>query len=121
MIYNNINFSQNQIKNLIYKLREETYPNDMNYLYDISKITISFSKNNKDYQNLPFCYTNQFILNEKNKKQESFILFTSKIQLNKIKDCVGLFMDGTFHSSPKNYYQLYNIIGKEKKQVLLFL
>ena len=51
----------------------------------------------------------------KKKSQEKFIVFTSKVQLKKLKDCSLIFMDGTFKSCPKSFYQIYNIIGKDKK------
>ena len=54
-------------------------------------------------------------MNIESQRQEKYILFTFLFQLRKIKDCEQIFMDGTFYSCPKNYYQLYNIIAKEKK------
>jgi len=111
---NNINLSYIQIKNLLQQLREECYPNNEDFLIDISKIRITFSENNNNLKNIPFCMINANILNKKKNRQEKFILFTSEVQIKKIQDCEQLFMDGTFHSCPKNYYQLYNIIGKEK-------
>ena len=56
---------------------------------------------------------------KKKKRQEKFILFTSKVQLNKFKECSQIFMDGTFKSCPKSFYQLYNIIGKDKNTGLI--
>ena len=84
-------------------------------MIDISKITISFSNINKELQNLPFCFCINSYLNEEKNRVEKFVLFTTQFQLRKFKDCLQIFMDGTFYASPKKYYQLYNIIGKEKK------
>ena len=54
---NNIHIKKNTIKNLLQKLRELNYPCDKEFLNDISKITISFSSNKKELQNLPFYFT----------------------------------------------------------------
>ena len=115
LIKNQINISKNQVKRILENQREINYPKDESYLLDISKIIISFSKSNVELQNIPFCFSNNIILNNESKMQEKYILFTSLFQLRKIIDCEQIFMDGTFYSCPKNYYQLYNIIGKEKK------
>ena len=88
-------------------------------LLDISKIKIDFSKTNKNMQNLSFCFTKQIIINEKKKRQEKFVVFTSKVQLNKFSECSIIFMGGTFKCCPKSYYQFYNIMGKEKNTGLI--
>ena len=62
---------------------------------------------------------NLIIINEKKKRQEKFVVFTSKVQLNKFSECSIIFMDGTFKYCPKSYYQLYNIIKKEKNTNLI--
>ena len=54
---NNIQLKKTQVKNLLQNLREMNYPNDIEFLNDISKITISFSSNKRELQNLPFCFT----------------------------------------------------------------
>ena len=115
LIKNQINISKNQVKRILENQREINYRKDDAYLLDISKITISFSKTKVELQNIPFCFSNNVILNIESQRQEKYILFTSLFQLKKIKDCEQIFMDGTFYSCPKKYYQLYNIIGKEKK------
>ena len=76
----------------------------------ISKITISFSTNKKELQDLPFCFTKQIIINTKSNKQEYFVLFTPIFQLKK-KETKQIFMNGTFKCAHKKFYQLYNIIG----------
>ena len=69
-------------------------------------------------QNLSFCFTKQIIINEKKKRQEKFVVFTSKVQLNKCSECSIIFMEGIFKCCPKSY-QLYNIMGKEKNKGLI--
>ena len=116
---NNMFITKNEIKKILQDLREINYQNDNSFLIDISKIKISFNDNNNELNNLPFCYFNNTIYNEKSKKQEKYVLFTSSIQIKKIDECEKLYMDGTFHCSPKNYYQLFNIIWREKKTGIL--
>ena len=116
---NNIQLKKTQVKNLLQNLREMNYPNDIEFLNDISKITISFSSNKKELQNLPFCFTKQIIINTKNNRQEYFVLFTSIFQLKKIKESKQIYMDGTFKCAPKKFYQLYNIIGKDEKSSII--
>ena len=111
---NNIKIKKTQIKNILQKVREINFPNDTDYLIDITKITISFSSDRKELQGLPFCFTKQIILNTKNNKQEHNILFTSIFQLKKIKASKQVFMDDTLKCSPKKFYQIYNIIGKDE-------
>ena len=51
----------------------------------------------------------------KKNRQESYVLFSSKIQIQQFKECNIIYMDGTFKSAPKNYYQIYNILGRDNK------
>ena len=85
MIKNQIYISKNQVKRILENQREINYPKDDSYLLDISKITISFSKTNVELQNIPFCFSNNVILNYESKKQEKYILFTSIFQLRKLQ------------------------------------
>ena len=112
---NGIILSKFQVKNILQKLREYKYPKDNEFLTDISKITISLSKSDKNLESLPFCFTDQKIINiYKNKvREERFIIFTTLFQLKKFKEINQVFLDGTYKYCPKNFYQLYNIIGKE--------
>ena len=108
---NNIPFAKNKIKNLLEKYREESFPEDHNYLDHIDYIKITFDQNKDDFKDLPFCYLNLKYLNpEKNNRLESLILFTSEIQLKKLEKAEQIFMDATFKVCPKNFYQLFNII-----------
>ena len=112
---NGILLSKFQVKNILQKLREYKYPKDNEFLTDISKITISLSKSDKNLESLPFCFTDQKIINiYKNKvREERFVIFTTLFQLKKFKEINQVFLDGTYKYCPKNFYQLYNIIGKE--------
>lgn len=108
---NNIYLKKNSIKWLLQKLREEKYPSDEIFLKDISKITITF-ENSSNMIDIPLCYKYNNLINlEKNNKLEKYIIFTSKFQVKLIQKCTQIYIDGTFKSCPKNYYQIINIGG----------
>ena len=108
---NNLNFTGNQIKYLLQKIREETYPSNIKFLNDISKITISFG-DEVEVKDLPMCYKYVNMIDIKNKnKLEKYIIFTSKFQINLLNKCEQLFFDGTFKTCPKTFYQIINVAG----------
>ena len=108
---NNINLTYNQIKWKLQKIREEKFPNDFEFLKDISKIKIKFEKNieGKDF---PFCFKSVEMINpEKNYKLDKYIIFTSNFQINLIPKFIQLLIDGTFKSCLRGFYQIINIAG----------
>ena len=61
-------------------------------------------------QNIPFCYKYvNFINFSKDNKMEKYIIFTSSMQINLLKKCTQIFIDGTFKICPKTFYQVINI------------
>ena len=52
---NNISLSNNQIKWLLQKIREEKFPSDTHFLEYISNIKITFDKE-PNLQDINFCY-----------------------------------------------------------------
>ena len=63
-----------------------------------------------------FCFAYNKYLNPTNKyREEKYIVFTSIFQLKKLAESNLIYMDGTFRTCPKNYYQLFNIIAKDKQ------
>ena len=103
--------TNNQIKWILQKLREERYPSDDKYLQNISNIKITFD-NSANLQNLPFCYKLVNLINQKkNNTFEKYLIFTSKFQINLVTKCEQIFIDGTFKISPVGYYQIINICG----------
>ena len=110
---NKIAITRNQIKGILQKLRDLNYPKDDIYLNDISKIRIDFSSTNIKLKNLNFCYGKVMVINVEKNRQECFIVFTSNIQIKQFVECNVIFMDGTFKSCPKGYYQIYNILGRD--------
>ena len=82
---------------------------------DISKINITFEKE-IGLENLNFCWKNAQILNTTKKyKMEKYTIFTSIFQMNLITKCSQIYIDGTFKSSPKLYFQILNIVGYYKE------
>ena len=111
---NNIKLTTNQIKRLVQKIREVNFPSDSDFLKDISKITINF-ENEVGIENLNFCWKNVELINPTIKyKTEKYIIFTSIFQINLITKCNQIFIDGTFKSAPKKFYQILNICGYYK-------
>ena len=111
---NNIKLTTNQIKRLVQKIREVNFPSDSDFLKDISKITINF-ENEVGLENVNFCWKNVELINPTIKyKTEKYIIFTSIFQINLITKCNQIFIDGTFKSAPKKFYQILNICGYYK-------
>ena len=55
-------------------------------------------------------------------KYKSFFIYSTNFQLNLLSNCIQIYLDGTFKSCPKNFYQLLSIhgfIGLTKKNILL--
>jgi hypothetical protein len=67
-------------------MRDLKYPKDIDYLKDISKITITFDNIN-GMENLPFCYKYITRLNIEKNKLEKYIIFTFAFQLKLLTKC----------------------------------
>ena len=113
---NAIEISFNRIKNLLQKIRQEEYALDDEFLFDLSKIRITLLETDTRLKNLLFYFGQHKIISKYKTqyREKNFILFTSLFQLRKFSDVYQIFMDGIFLSSPKKYYQIFNILGKEK-------
>ena len=60
---------------------------------------------------MPLFFLNSKFLNPGYKNMnENTIIFTSKIQLKKLKKANQIFIDATFKCCPKIYYQLLNVV-----------
>ena len=98
------------------KIRQEEYALDDEFLFDLSKIRITLLETDTRLKNLLFYFGKHKIISKYKTqyREKNFILFTSLFQLRKFSDVYQIFMDGIFLSSPKKYYQIFNILGKEK-------
>ena len=50
---------------------------------------------------------------------EHLIFITTNFQLNLLSECNIIFIDGTFRSAPKSFYQVLNLIGHLNAKNLL--
>ena len=94
---NNINHSDNKIKNLLQKIREYELPSNDEILLDISKIRINFDDFNNDKEGVPFCLSRGEFVNLRYKNS----ILTTLYQLKIASDCDDYFLDGTFKIIPK--------------------
>ena len=112
---NKLKFSlkYNEIKNLVYQEKNAKYPKNDDFLNNIDKITIDLN-DDIDNKNLPFCLGYFKYINPNNKyRQESFIIFTTIYQIKILRDATIIYMDGTFRTAPKGFYQMLNIIAND--------
>ena len=116
----NIHLNDDKINRLIYKARNSLYPKDDDYIYNIINIKISFDDNIPESQNIPFCQSNNKFFNPYKNRIEAYILFTTKYHLKLLTKASQVFMDATFKVAPKNYYQLFNILGFLETENLIF-
>ena len=111
----NIILSDNKVKRLVYDIKEAHFPKDEDFLKNISQITITFDKNNAKLIENNFCYEYSKFLNPNNNREEKFIIYTTIFQLNKLAVSDLIFIDATFRTSPKHFYQMLNIVCKDRE------
>ena len=70
-----------QVKRILYQIKQDKYPKNEEFLFNISSITITYDENNSKLKNLPFCFCKKNLINFKNNKEESFIIYSSLFQL----------------------------------------
>ena len=106
----NIILGKEKINRIITKIRNSIYPQDSDFIKNINLIQITFDQSIENAKNIPFCpiYT-KFINPLKKNREEQYIIFTSIFHLKFLEKCSQTFIDGTFKSSPKNFYQILNI------------
>ena len=117
---NKINWKKGKVRNLLYKIHEETFQKDEIFLSNINLIKINLSDNPEiDEEN--FCISKgEFINFNKNNKLERYIMLARPFQLNLYTEIKDIFIDGTFKVEPKSWYQLLNIYGYiENKNIYL--
>lgn len=110
---NNIFISRKQIYNIRNKLKQDKFPSNTNFINNILNINIDLipdgNKNNKIVNK--FCPVKLEIYEHETNKIERLIILTSNFQINLLKEINILFMDGTFNSCPRSFYQIFNILG----------
>lgn len=79
-------------------------------------IRATFDKNNAQLKENNFCYEYRKILNpEYHFRKEKFFIYSTIFQLNKLASSDLIFIDATFRTSPRNYYQMLDILCKDKQ------
>ena len=58
--------------------------------------------------------------NQDNNQIEKIIILSCNFQLNLLNDINILFMDGTFNTCPRSFYQIFNVIGYIAKKDVIF-
>ena len=112
---NKIEWNKGKISKLLYSLREIKFPKEEEFLNAINLIKIKLNDNDENEECFCPCKS-EFINYRKKKRLEKYIIFMSEFQINFFSNVCELFIDGTFKVAPKNWYQVLNIFGYDKKQ-----
>ena len=118
LINNKIRWPKKKVENLVYKLQEEKFPNYNTFIKTISNIDIILDGNDNISDKYKLCPRQCIFRIPKKNKDEYLIFFTTPFQLNLLKETDILFLDGTFRSCPKSFYQIFNIIAHLKNKNL---
>lgn len=115
----NIILSDNQIKRLVYEIKDSYFPKDEEFLKNISLIKITYDANDEQLTDNNFCFAyNKYINPSYHNREEKFIIYTSIFLLKKLEVSELIYIDATFRTSPKNFYLLLNIIVKDNQSGL---
>ena len=107
----NITLNEITIKNYLEKIRNEYFIKDKEYINLIYKETINFVNNGLEtIEN--FYYGSKNIYNKDKERLENYIILSSATQLKFLENTSQIFIDCTFKSAPKNFYQIMNILIK---------
>ena len=100
---------------IIRNIRNMIYPIDAEYLNTINSITITFDEKVSKAANVPFCPMHTTFINPtKSNRKEEIILLTTQFHLKFFAKASYIFIDATFKISPKNFYQVLNIMAYEE-------
>ena len=111
----NIILSDNKVKRLVYDIKEAHFPKDEDFLKNISQIKINDKNNAKLVENNFLYEYSKHINPNNNNREEKFIIYTTIFQLNKLALSDLIFIDATFRTSPKHFYQMLNILCKDRE------
>lgn len=113
--FNHIKYSYYHIKNLLQNVREADIPNNDIILSNIGNIKINFKLNDNPEDDVPFCLCKGEFINIRYKNRfGKYVIFSSLYQMKIASECNDFFLDGTFKTAPKDYYQILNIWGYKK-------
>ena len=104
------------MKRLVYDIKDSFFQKDEDFLKNIGMISVTFDNNNAKLKENNFCYEYRKILNpEYHFREEKYIIYTTIFQINKLTLSYLIFIDATFTTNPRNYYQMLKIICKDKQ------
>ena len=115
---NNIIISKVKANRLITKIRNKIYPHDKDYILYINQIKIIFDDSVDSAKDLSFCPKFQIHKSIKKNREEQYIIFTSIFHLKFLTKCNQIFIDATFKSISKNFYQILNIMAYNENENL---
>ena len=102
-----------KIRKYVNDIIQENYPKDENFINSILSTKINFNNTEKN-----FCPSKLEYYDEDKDKYEKIICFSTNFQLNILKEINMIFIDGTFKTSPRNFYQILNIVGYSEQNDL---
>ena len=103
---NKIFWNSKKIRKFVNNIIQENYLKDDIFINNIINSTIKFNEIENN-----FCPSKIEFFDTDTNKTEIILCFTTNFQINVIKEVNILFVDGTFKTSPRTFYQLLNIIG----------
>ena len=78
---NNINWSNNKIRNLVYRVQEEEYPSNKIFINYVQYAKVNLGEINSDSNSYFICPKQIIFYNLKTKKHEHLLFFTTPFQL----------------------------------------
>ena len=110
---NKIFWNPKKIRRYVNNIIQEYFLKDEIFINNVLSTTIKYNDTLKN-----FCPSKLEFYDEDKDKYEKVICFSSNFQINLLKETNMLFIDGTFKSSPRNFYQILNIVGYLKQKDL---
>ena len=102
----NLNYSKNQIKWLLQKIRAHYFISDEIFLNNPFSFLINLNTNIANSDNIPLCILDNKFFNFRTNKIERFLFLSTNFQINKLGNSKQIFIDGTFKSCPANFFQI---------------
>jgi len=94
------------LKNKIHNIKSEIFPPDDDFFRQISTCNLNLSNNERQM----FFRCRQTFFNPESQKIEENVLFFSDFQLKLICEAKEWYMDGTFKTCPRKYYQCLSLL-----------
>ena len=106
-------YSENAIKWALQSLRSHYYPVDREFLKNPFEFLINLNPTIVSSNSFPFCISEMKFYNFRLKRTEHYMILSTSFQLKIFSETKQLFIDGTFQSCPKTFYQILIIHGTD--------